>query len=41
MEEENWKNKYQSNFDKFQKTVRSAVEIIWKSFWKNEENVSE
>ncbi len=33
MEEENWRNKYESNFNKFQRTVSSAVEIIWKIFW--------
>ncbi len=36
MEEENWRNKYQRNFDKFQKTVNNAFEIIWKHFWKIE-----
>ncbi len=37
MEEENWKNKYQSNFDKFQKNISSnVVEIIGKNFWKIE-----
>ncbi len=37
MEEENWINKYQSNFYKFQKTVNRVVEIIEKIFEKFEE----
>ncbi len=36
MEEENRRNQHQSNFDKFQKTVSSVVEIIRKNVWKIE-----
>ncbi len=36
MEEENWRNKHQSDFNKIQKTVGRVVKIIWKIFWKME-----